>query len=343
MRLLIEMSHPADVNFFRHALRILSETGWEYEVVTRGRENALDVLGAYEFKATIYGKTAPGLAARAFQTLSNDVNILRIARRFRPDVFLSFGSAYMCQVARFMGKKSIVFTDTETAGLQLKLTTPFADAIYTPAAFGLDFGGRQIRFKGFKELAYLSPKYFDPLSEPLPAGFERGKYAIIRINAFDAVHDIGLPAPLTMSDWSKIVASVERYVQPVILSELSLPPDLRVFSKKIPPLAFHSVLANAAIVVSDSCTITTESAVLGVPVVFCHPDPSQLKNFEELERRYGLIVCRRKTDGIIASIDEMFGDLPKTREGLAKKREKLLAESEDITGLIVKSVEKWSK
>lgn len=343
MRLLIEMSHPADVNLFRHALKILSEKGWEYKVVTRGRENTLDVLGAYKFEFTVYGKTAPGLAAKAIQTLSNDLNALRIAKSFKPDIFLSFGSPYLSQVARLMSKRNIIFTDTETAGLVLKLTRPFADAIYTPRAFGIDFGRKQVRFKGFKELAYLSPKYFDPMSEPLPAGFDRGKYAIIRINAFDAVHDIGLPAPLTLSDWSRIVASVMKHVQPIILSELHLPPDLQIFSKRIPPTAFHSVLANAAIVVSDSCTITTESAVLGVPVVFCHPDPSHLKNFEELEKRYGLIVCRRNSDGIIAAIDEMFEDLSKTKKVLAERREKLLAESEDITELIVKSVEKWSK
>ena len=337
------MSHPADVNFFRHALKLLSRKGWEYQIVTRGRENTLDVLSAYKFEFTVYGKTAQGLAARAIQTLSNDLNLLRIARRFRPDVFLSFGSPYLSQIARLMGKRSIVFTDTETAGLQLKLTRPFADAIYTPSVFGIDLGRKQIRFKGFKELAYLSPKYFDSLSEPLPAGFDRGKYAIIRINAFDAVHDFRLPAPLTMTDWSRIVASVMKYVQPVMLSELHLPPDLQIFSKSIPPTAFHSVLANAAIVISDSCTITTESAILGVPIVFCHPDPSQLKNFEELERRYGLIVCRRNADSIIAAIDEMFEHLSKTKDELAERREKLLAESEDITGIIVKSVEKWSK
>ena len=343
MRLLIEMSHPADVNFFRHALRILSEKGWEYEVVTRGRENTLDVLRAYNFRFKAYGKTAPGLAAKAVQTLSNDCKLLRIARRFRPDVFLSFGSPYLVQVARLMGKRSVIFTDTETAGLQLMMTTPFADAIYSPMVFGLDFGKKHVRFKGFKELAYLSPKYFDRLNEPLPAGFDRGRYAIIRINAFDATHDIGLPVPLTFYDWSRIVESVRKYVQPIILSELRLPPDLLVFSKKIPPTAFHTVLSNAAIVVSDSCTITSESAILGVPVVFCHPDPSQLKNFEELEGRYGLIVCRRKTDDVLAAIDEMFENPAKTREELAGRREKLLAESEDVTGLIVKSVERWSR
>jgi hypothetical protein len=58
-----------------------------------------------------------------------------------------------------MGKRRIVFTDTETAGLQLKLTRPFADAIYTPRIFGIDFGRKHVRFKGFKELAFRAFAY----------------------------------------------------------------------------------------------------------------------------------------------------------------------------------------
>ena len=337
MRLIVEMSHPADINFFKNALQLLSDKGWEYRIVTRGRENTVDILDSYNLKYYQYGKTRPGIASRPIQLILNDYNLLWFSKKYEPDCFLSFCSPYCSHVASIMGKPSIAFTDTETATMTIRLTYPFCTALYTPTFFGNDYGKKHYRFNGFKELAYLSPKYFKP--DELPLEYNNKEYAIVRINSFDAVHDIGLPQRLLLDDWKRIICAVSNFVEPIILSELELPKELRRYAVKIPPTKFHIILQNARFVISDSCTITTESALLGIPTIFCHPNPARLMNFSILEKRYGLIEYRNRVNEIISLINKYATDFLLRKE-LIKRRGRLLSEMDDVTLCIIRSIER---
>lgn len=342
MRLIVEMTHPADVNFFSNALELLRARGWDIIIVTRGRENVRALLEAYGFSYTVYGRTNAGLAGRAFQLLANDWHLLRIAGRESPDAFLSFGSPYCSHVASLIGKPSIVFVDTETARLQLKVTYPFSAALCTPEVFGDDYGKKHHRFKGFKELAYLDPKYFSPNLQEMPSEFKARKYAILRINSFDAAHDIGLPQGLTLDDWKRLIDFLSPQIMPVILSEIRLPQELSKFSADIPPKLFHTVLAGAEMVISDSCTITTEAAILAVPAIFCHPDPSDLMNFSALKKKYSLIFQTTDIEEILAMARQILEN-QEIRNGLLKRRDLLLSESQDVTEYIVDAIERWGR
>jgi len=311
-------------------------------ILTRGRENTCDILKAYGFKYQIYGTQRNSVPLRAIQTILNDANLLRIAKDIVPDGFLSFASPYFSQVAKVMGKPSIAFADTESARLSLRLTYPFTTAIYTPETFALRLGSRHFRFKGFKELAYLDPKYFNPSESSLSNEFKEGSYGIIRINSFDAVHDIGLPKPLSLDDWNQIFKAMSERIHPIVLSELELPHEMNCSMPRIDPTQFHAMLSKAAIVISDSCTITTESAILGVPTIFAHPAPSLLSNFEILEKQYKLIFSIRRPGEIISKMNQIL-DSHTFRMELDRRRRLLFSQSDDVTMIIVKSVERWCK
>ena len=78
-------------------------------------------------------------------------------RKFRPDVFLGFGSIKNAHVSRLLSKPAIAFDDTEPSPVEHMLYVPFTDAILTPSCFRKDFGRKHIRYDGYIELAYLHP------------------------------------------------------------------------------------------------------------------------------------------------------------------------------------------
>lgn len=104
--------------------------------------------------------------------LSNDLKLLKISKKFKPDVLTGIGSPYIAQVSKLLMSKSVLFTDTEHASLINKLSVPFSDYVLTPLCFLKDFGERHVRYNGYHELAYLHPNLF----KEIKGGFEGIRY-----------------------------------------------------------------------------------------------------------------------------------------------------------------------
>ena len=123
---------------------------------------------------------------------------------------LAAGSETSCtpaQAARLFGVPNIIFTDSEFQSFNHKIAHPFATRIYTPQCFDKPLGGKQRRYNGYHELAFLHPARFTPRPEVLsrlsvnggpsvngtggtgaPAP---GQYVVIRTSAWNTLHDIG--------------------------------------------------------------------------------------------------------------------------------------------------------
>jgi predicted glycosyltransferase len=129
---------------------------------------------------------------------------------------------------------------------------------------------------------------------------------------------------------------------PIIFSEIPLPGNLKEYCRLIPPTSFHKILSEAALIISDSCTITTEAAMLGVPTIFCHPDPSRLMNFKMLIEKYGLVEYAREINRILISATRIMQD-KNARKEIEKKRNMLINDCEDVTQYIVDSIGRWCK
>src|SRR5690606_14933180 len=145
----------------------------------------------------------------------------------------NFLHPYPSQVARLLGKPSIVFSDTEHATLHHKLTLPFATKIYTPSCYRIDLGKKHIRFEGYMELSYLHPNYFLPNKEVLSIlGIPEGiKYAILRFVSWGAVHDFGHKG-MSLENKRKAVMEISKYAKVFISAEGELPDDLESFRIK---------------------------------------------------------------------------------------------------------------
>ncbi|KDE54615.1 DUF354 domain-containing protein, partial [Methanoculleus sp. MH98A] len=329
MRILFDLGHPAHVHFFKYVIRNLEREGHQVKICVRERESIVKtLLASYGYAYENLERNTPGLLNKAVTMIKNDIRLFKISQKFDPDLYVSMTSPYSSQVSKLRGKPSIVFTDSEPTGLILSLTLPFTDAVITPINFKKDLGKKHVRISGFKESAYLHPNWFrpDPGVLDLLGVSKEEKYTLLRFNAFDASHDIGIKG-FSGDDKKHLVRELEKYSRVFISSETQLPADLEDYAIRIPPHKMHDVLYYASLLVGDTQTSTTEAAYLGTPAVRCNSfvGPDDMSNFVELERTYGLIFNFADPDEAIGKSIELI-QRPDIKQEWAVKREKLLQE-----------------
>lgn len=342
MRILFDLGHPAHVHLFKHVIRNLERDNHTVLICVRERENIVgDLLREYGFPYLQLESNARGLLRKAITMVKNDYKLLKIAKNFNPDVFVSHSSPYAAQVSAIMRKHSITFTDTDTATLILALTVPFTDSIITPERFMRDLGKKQIRIKGYKELAYLHPNRYEPDHTILDllGVSESEKYVVLRFSAFDASHDVGVSG-FTLDTKRRLVEALEPYARVFILSETALPADLKHYALKIPPHKIHDVLYYASLVVGDAGTMATEAAILGTPAIVSHPLSSKVNTLVELENDYQLIHNITEQNNVIKKAVELIQSSSIKQEWRQKGR-KLLDYKIDVTSFFTWFIENY--
>ena len=125
----------------------------------------------------------------------------------------------------------------------------------------------------------------------------------------------------TLSDFGRVYIS----------SESALPPELEQYKLKIPASDLHQVMAFARMLVGESATMASESAVLGVTAFYISPFGRGFT--DDQERRYQLVYNfngeRFRADWL-AVVRQLAGD-PElvTRARAAQAR--MLTEKVDVT------------
>jgi len=344
MKVLFDMGHPADVHLFKYTIRNLEKDHHQIKICIRERENIVKkLLEYYNFNYENLEKNTPGLFNKAVRVLKNDNKLIKISKRFNPDIYVSLSSPYSAQVSKLLGRHSITFTDSEPTGLTLALTMPFTDVIITPSGFGRDLGKKQIRISGYKELAYLHPNWYKPNSDILKilGVIKNELYVILRFSAFDASHDIGIKG-FSLEDKRRLVKELGKYAKVFISSEVKLPSDLEKFSLDIPQHRMHDALYYASMLVGDTQTSTTEAACLGTPAVRCNSFVGQndMSNFIELEKIYGLIFNYNIPGEAIEKSIELIQQQD-LKEKWINKKEKLYKEKIDMTAFLTWFIENY--
>jgi uncharacterized protein len=285
MKILVDIGHPAHVHYFRNAIKALQASGHQFLITTRDKEVALDLLKSHGFDYVCTGKNKAGTFKKFLTMFRNDRIIYREAKKFKPDLFLSFFSPFAGQVASFMKIPAIGFTDTETAKLSIKLTLPFTNYVFTPNCFYTDFGDKHFKFNGYMETFYLHPNYFMPDPAVLEElGVQPGEtFFIMRFVSFNAGHDAG-ESGIAENDKLKIAEYLGTKGKLFISSEAELPEKFKKFQLKIPPQSFHSVLAYASLYVGEGATTASECAQLGTPAIYINTlKPGYMIDLEKKE------------------------------------------------------------
>lgn len=286
MRYLIFTNTPAHVHLYKHVVRELRDRGHVVSVLARDYGCTTDLLDWYDVPHTVYGRCGTTMSSLFARLTGHYARIVRHASKFDPDLIFGMGS-YSAHAGAVTRTPTFLLLDSEPTGLDHRLSTPFAKAILTPAAFRKDLGTNHYTFNGFKECAYLHPDVFSvrtDIRERLGIGDD--PYALVRFNAFGSHHDVG-KVGFTPERRRELIRRLAQYAT-VFVSDEGGNMDLSSLPARrfdLHPALLHDALAEAHLLVADSQTMITEAALLGTPAIrsngFVGDD--DMGNFIELE------------------------------------------------------------
>lgn len=337
MRILVEVTHPAHVHFFRNAVTELQKRGHTVAVTAREKDVTIQLLKNFDIPFTALSKHGRGMLGLFGELVVRDTRLWSFCRRFKPDVLTGISGVFAAHVGFLMAKPVIVWDDTEHQKLSHVITYPFVDAVYSPDCYTRSLGKKHHLYAGLHELAYLHPNRFTAdakITEGLGVN-PAEKYCVIRLVSWQAHHDVGQYG-FAGSQMQQFVKEIAEYAKPYITSEAPLPHELRQYRLNVPVHLIHHVMAFASLYVGEGATMATESVLLGVPAVYINTLTGG--NIDMLAK-YGLL--KQTTDTQLA-LRHCLGWLtdPKAKEKCLSAREKLLADKIDVTDYIVSTLEK---
>ena len=348
MRILVDIGHPAQVHYFKNTIWNLESSGHEIIITARNKDVTLRLLKAYNFNYKVVGSSTGNILGKACNILRNDYILLKIARKFKPDLFLSFCSPYAAHVSKLMHKVHIAFCDTESASLVIWLTLPFTDIVCTPLSFRRRLDGKKhIRFNGYFELAYLHPKYFKPDGSVLDYLnlSKNDKFTILRFISWSAYHDVNLRGFKKGSEMN-FIKNLEKYGQVFITSERKLPKELEKYRLNIPPEKIHSLLQYANLYVGEGGTMAVEAAILGTPSIHVESTSSGIAtgefsgNFLELRDKYHLLYFYPDQNQALQKAIDILED-KNSKRTWRRKRERMLRDKIDVTAWMTDLIENF--
>jgi len=338
MRILFDIVHPAQVHFFKHAIWQLQERGHKVMVTARDKDVTLNLLEALDIEYISISKKSPSVLGMAGELIIRDIRLLRIAMRFRPDVIAARVGVSAGIVGTILGVPTVIFDDMEHARLQAAVGMTFATYICTGLGYYRDFGKRQVHFQGPPVLAYLDPHYFTPDVEPLRRfGLDpEQRYIFVRIVSWGAAHDLGRYGS-SETQLQQMIDRLLRFGRVIISSEEPLAKSLEQYRNPVPVEHMHNLLAFASLSMVEGGTMAAESAVLGVPAICLNSyDFGYLR---ALETKYGLIFRPGSQQNAVDIAEKLLSqtDLHAVWQ---KKRQKLLADSEDVVMFMFAMIER---
>jgi predicted glycosyltransferase len=336
MKIFIDIGHPAHVHYFKNLINIMiKDHNTNFTVTARDKEMTHYLLKSNNISFINRGKGKDSSLGKLLYLIKANFQLLRIALKTKPDLFLSFGSPYAAQVSFILGIPSITLDDTESAKFGQLFYKSFSKLILSPTTFSKDFGIKHKKFNGYMELSYLNPKYFEPNPSILKdLGLTKeDKYTVLRFVKWKANHDIGHKG-ICIESKINAVKEFSKYGKVFITSEEVLPKELEKYKIKVSSEKIHSVLYYASMFYGESATMASESSVLGTPAIYL--DNNGRGYTDEQESKYGIVFNFSES---LADQDESIKKgieiLNTSKNNWDIRRSKILKEKIDVTKFMI--------
>jgi predicted glycosyltransferase len=352
LRVMIEIGHPAQVHLFKNLAWKLQERGHVVRVAASKKEISIDLIKGYGFDYDVlYDNRHGGLFSKFGMLMGGEMAMLKAARRFKPDIFISAASEISGPVSRVFRKPHIGVSDTEHAGMTNSISSPFTDVVLTPSSYKKAIGRRQIRFEGCKELAYLHPNVFKPdptVLEELGLS-EDDDIFLVRFSSFNATHDVN-SENFNRKHVPLLIDRLEKAGKVIITSERALEPGLKKYQRDLNLLKYHDLLYYSKLYVGEGSTSANEAAVLGVPALHFErmtvggrvsDVTPYIGVIDELQNKYGLVYTFHDEDMLLAKLDEILSDVKGAKRGWERKRARFLRDKIDLTSFMLWVVENY--
>jgi predicted glycosyltransferase len=254
----------------------------------RDKDVSLSLAKSLGLDFVVLSKAGKGILGNAWELFLNIFRCLSETRKERVDLWLSkYGCATIA--ARILGRRAIGFNDDDADVVPLIAATcyPFAHSVLVPTVTRMGrYESKADRYPSSHELFYLHPNRFRPdqsIFELL--GLTPGSpYAILRLSALQAHHDVGIEGVSDQVVRALVELCNELQLRLFITSEKPIKKEWEPYRLTIPPVRIHEALSHAEFLVGDSQTMTAEAATLGVPAFRLSDFYGKISYITELER-----------------------------------------------------------
>ncbi len=342
MNIGVFVNTPAQVHFYKNIINALREQNCNIYLLARDYGETISLLEELEIDHHVYSRPPVSKYGKIMMLPWDVLNAYFLLRKSHLDLITGFG-VYDAYTSYLLRVPAIIFNDSEpkvnsrSYALQFKLFMPLIDALVTPSSFTQNLGNKHIKIDSYKEIAYLHPNYYKPNKDIYDLlGIGQGEdYILLRFNAFDAVHDLGVSG-FSEDDKVRLVKELSEYARVFISSEAGTPSQLDSYIMHIPKSRIHDALYYAKLFITDTQTMATEGALLGTPVVRCNSfiGANDMGNFIELDKKYKLVYNFKDSTLAFAKARELLEDAS-LRQKMHRQREKLFREKIDITKFMV--------
>jgi uncharacterized protein len=339
LRILITLSHPSHANFFKEAAKILKKEGHEIFISTLKRGKLVQIVDK-EFSG-FERHIAGNHRGNRFSIIFN-VNILRFFKLLKYsfvnkiDFGLSVGSFTLGAALKLLFTPNVQFDDDPERKMNVLLEKITSSRVYFPKV--IEPRGKIKNFNALKEWAHLSPKYFNPDVNFLNEfGLKPKEYILIRDISTGSLNYMGQDPNIIL----KIAEKIPKDIKVVLSLE-----DKKNFSKypeewiilNEPVFDFYSLMYFSKIVISTGDSMARESAMLGVPGIYCGFRDMKANN---ILIKSGLVI-HSKPGNIIENIYKVMNSGAVTRDQ-EKIRTDLMNEWDDVTELIVNIAKEYER
>lgn len=345
-KILIYISHPAQFHFFKNIIRRLKEDGGEVMVLIKTKD-ILESLVKEEGLDYINIQSEPrknNALSMVWAQLKRTAKVLQLAKKFRPSLMMGT-DASVAQAAKCLRVPAITTLedDVEVIPRLAKLTYPFTTDIMVPTCCRVGkWEAKKIAYEGYMKLAYLHPNYFQPDIHLIKQYIPEEKYVLMRLAKLTAHHDAG-QKEIEAEVLQKLIGMMETHGYSVYISaEGAIPPALEKYVLHIDVKNIHHVLSGAALLISDSQSMSMEAAMLGTPSVRFSNFAGKISVLEELENNYGL------TYGIKADCPQLLYEKveslmlqPDLKADFRLRRERMLKDKIDVTAFFSWFIENY--
>ncbi|MDD4205412.1 MAG: DUF354 domain-containing protein [Candidatus Delongbacteria bacterium] len=325
MNVLFDINHPAHVHFFKNFIDYLQSGGHPVTITARKKEITEELLDLYNYEYKTVSKIGSSRSALLYELIVHQLNLYKILKKNKIDLIFSIGGTFNVHIAKLMGIRSVVFTDTEGAKVSNMITFPFAYRICVPDCFYQDlsrFGNKVFKYNSYHELAYLHPEEFSPDESVLDqCSLKKNEtFFVLRFVSWGASHDMGEKG-ISKNGKMKIVKLLNSYGRVIITSESPLPTEFEPYRIPVSSDKIHSLLSYCKLFVGEGFTMASESAALGTPAVLINS--LQAGSIRELEEKYGLIYRFSNEEDAINKISDLMEEKDLERKWKDKNAEML--------------------
>ena len=344
MRVLVEVRHPAHVHHFRHFISEVKKLGHTVQIAAVDKDITLQLLAAFQLDYFLIGKNKKGLLSKLIEIMGQTHRIFKLCKKFKPDLLVGRPSPPLAFSIFFLKKQHLVFAEDDFKAVFLTaiLSYPFLKEIHTPVETNLGwFNYKKKPYDGYQKLAYLHPSLFKPDKIQIKEQIDLSQaFFLLRISGLSAHHDVG-KAGLSEKIVEKLIEIIQPYGNIFISSERKLPAKFEKYGLRINSRDIHHALYFAEILVSDSQSMSLESALLGTPSVRFSDFTGKLSVLEELEHKHQLTfgIKTSEPEKLFEKVCEIL-EQPNRHAVFQKRRELLLSKKINVTDYMLSLLHK---